>query len=580
MTARSGDIKRQPLRAIKGEATAVRNKDPSGAFAHWRLLFLDYQGGLHVAVKECEFYDTIGGPNLAEDCIATASSERAGAPPSEAFNGETVTLSDEWASDTNQTTGQWLAAQLSTDAEIIGCRIYTSSYYDYNTRPTNIAVQYSPDGGINWYTKWTFGASWTAADNVVEYRTSYYTAGETVTVTLPLLTVDAEYVAGETNNEEGLTLPFLQVEGHSTESGGKLSRLAAGGTMLNGKISVARPPVSLPALELDAQAAVGTALKAGVKLPALTAKAATPNSGHIALPALELNGSGATGWRSTANVRLPRLRVSASSEGVGGSNDRVLTGAPSLPLVEIDGEAPTGKTLSVAAKLQRLTMVAAGDSGAVTSGVINLPIVELTGAGFPEVVGTAALVVPFLQLQARASNSIDEPNIGQAGVSTTVLAMNAATKGLTEFTNYTANSFALFNGQHLLANGTGVFAMEGDTDNGAAINALVQLPTTDYRELEGGDSDVRADALKRVIEAFVGYRTDGDLVLTVIADEGVTYEYRLHATGLTGIHTARAKFRKGVTGRYWQLQLRNENGADFELESIEAIVKGLGRRLR
>ncbi|MHB0965273.1 MAG: hypothetical protein ACYC36_02355 [Bellilinea sp.] len=145
------------------------------------------------------------------------------------------------------------------------------------------------------------------------------------------------------------------------------------------------------------------------------------------------------------------------------------------------------------------------------------------------------------------------------GSTFSTFAMHTEWQGLSQYTNYPFNSFAQFNGMYLGASSGGLFVLSGATDDGVNIDAVARVGVTDF-----GTS-----RLKKVEYAYVGYRTTGDCVLRMITNDAQTRDYRMPTTGETGLHVKRVKLGKGVIARYYQFEIRNLNGADFDLNTLE-----------
>jgi hypothetical protein len=151
---------------------------------------------------------------------------------------------------------------------------------------------------------------------------------------------------------------------------------------------------------------------------------------------------------------------------------------------------------------------------------------------------------------------------------TTAFALNTINKALSRYTGVPFNSLCEFNGVYLGATDGGVFLLSGDTDDGTNIDSIATM----------GKHDFDVPNQKRIPNVYVGGSTVGELVLKIQADDGAAYEYTLTPTGQAGVHANRAKLGRGVQGRYWKPELRNRNGADFDIEDIELSVKVLGRK--
>lgn len=144
------------------------------------------------------------------------------------------------------------------------------------------------------------------------------------------------------------------------------------------------------------------------------------------------------------------------------------------------------------------------------------------------------------------------------------------TRGTTQFINYGFNSFARIGDRYLAANDDGLFDLTGDTDNGEKIQASMELPTSDFGI--GGK--------KRARFFYVGFESDGQLILRTSADQEPSRDYVVKPSkpGQQGVRVTAGRNQKG---RYWQVSVHNRDGADFSIDKLQALFvalsQGIGR---
>lgn len=137
-------------------------------------------------------------------------------------------------------------------------------------------------------------------------------------------------------------------------------------------------------------------------------------------------------------------------------------------------------------------------------------------------------------------------------------------KAATQFTNYDFDSLCNgVDGQLYGIKSDGLYLLTGSTDNGSIIEASV-----DFGSLNMGDS-----RLKRGYVAYLGGRSDTKLLMGVNG-----YEYASRSFGATET-VQRFDIGKGIRSNYFEVTLRNQNGADFEVDSLEFKPSGTGRRI-
>jgi hypothetical protein len=139
---------------------------------------------------------------------------------------------------------------------------------------------------------------------------------------------------------------------------------------------------------------------------------------------------------------------------------------------------------------------------------------------------------------------------------------------ISTYSNFPFNSLAEFNGQYYAAAEDGIYQLfSSDTDQGRPIQATIRTLLFDFIKTN----------LKAFQTAYLGWTSSGDLYL------------KLRTTDQTGALTetiykvesnaSRVKIGKGLRSRYWQFELVNIDGADFDIDVIEFHPVLLTRRV-
>lgn len=154
-------------------------------------------------------------------------------------------------------------------------------------------------------------------------------------------------------------------------------------------------------------------------------------------------------------------------------------------------------------------------------------------------------------------------------------ALNTDSSGITTYDHYPFNSFAKIGGRYYGATSTGVYLLEGDTDDGTAIAARLRL----------GMSEMGTRLKKSYSEVYVGYTGNGQMLLRVIfTDDGsgqkLAAEYRMKPRPAAGRRESRFEPGKGLQAIYFDFELENINGADFDLSSVDFQPLISNRRTR
>ncbi len=144
---------------------------------------------------------------------------------------------------------------------------------------------------------------------------------------------------------------------------------------------------------------------------------------------------------------------------------------------------------------------------------------------------------------------------------------NLATEAHSRYAQYGFNSFASYGGKRYGCKSDGVFELGGDTDGADPIPWTVTLAETDFG----------MDALKRLPYVYIGARATGDLVLKVIEGPGSIHFFSIEMSGREG-RAGRAKLAKGLSGRYWTIEIASDTER-VELDAIEFFPVKVSRRI-
>lgn len=144
---------------------------------------------------------------------------------------------------------------------------------------------------------------------------------------------------------------------------------------------------------------------------------------------------------------------------------------------------------------------------------------------------------------------------------------NIATQAHSRYAGFGFNSFCRYDGKYYGCKSDGIYELTGDTDGADPIPCTVTFAETDF-----GVSN-----LKRFESVYIGVKASGQLVLKVVQDSANVYHYNVIPSG-NDSRAARAVLGRGLTGRYWQLELASDTER-FELDSIDYSFATLSRRI-
>lgn len=151
-------------------------------------------------------------------------------------------------------------------------------------------------------------------------------------------------------------------------------------------------------------------------------------------------------------------------------------------------------------------------------------------------------------------------------------AMNADTLGVTQYTQFPFESLATHEGRAYGLTETGFYALEGDDDEGAAIDAHVRTGLQDFGTVQR----------KRVPRAYLYVHSSGALTLKTVTDvQGERTErwYSLSAREHDTLTARRVKLGRGVAARSWAFEVANVSGGTLDVRDVQVFPVVLNRRV-
>jgi hypothetical protein len=284
-------------------------------------------------------------------------------------------------------------------------------------------------------------------------------------------------------------------------------------------------------------------------------------------PELSMYATGLTGEVGTINASFLPMKMLAADHPYGEIFASFEPMEGTLMAYEGNLNASMGGVIAAAPVLRvasflAVTMTAAGavSSAMTVSALMDEKLLAAAAGG-----ATYAVNAIHQAIMLSLSHSGDVLTVPDSDSETWVVNLDEG--GSTTYTNYGFNSFATIGGRHYGAGPGGVFLLEGDTDDGAPIRASVGLGKLSF-----------GSAMKKTVsECYMGLSSEGNLFVKVIA-EGQSYLYKTTSSS-SELRQQRVKLGKGLKTNYVELEIYNEGGADFELDSVEFRVADLSRRI-
>lgn len=145
--------------------------------------------------------------------------------------------------------------------------------------------------------------------------------------------------------------------------------------------------------------------------------------------------------------------------------------------------------------------------------------------------------------------------------------MNKASGGVTRYPDYDYTFAVRWQGKEYLAAPGGLFEFDNEEDTPVPIAARFTLPPSDYGET--GE--------KRVPRVYLQGELAGQMRAGIAYDGDTERSSRVE--GSAGVDKWRAKLPRGLKGHHFAVAVENVDGADFEIEQVDALVQVTGRKI-
>jgi hypothetical protein len=177
----------------------------------------------------------------------------------------------------------------------------------------------------------------------------------------------------------------------------------------------------------------------------------------------------------------------------------------------------------------------------------------------------------LLMLDTLRTGDTYTPNVGATaapleGVCATWV-IDVETKASVQYDKFNFNSYAKRGTEYLAAAEDGIYLLEGSTDAGVDISALVDLAVSRFATPQR----------KYFPSVYLGVTSTGKLLLKAEVDGQIWLYEANNAT--TNIANQRIDLGRGLVGSHWRFMLLNQDGLDFELESVEFLPLISSRRV-
>lgn len=224
------------------------------------------------------------------------------------------------------------------------------------------------------------------------------------------------------------------------------------------------------------------------------------------------------------------------------------------PGFAISADITSGAVWRLSRSSPGFTMEASATVEDVMSGSLKAP-------GFRSVYGILEGDAPLFSILA--SLSVEAPAFSADNYA--AYAMNLKNDGMTDYSNFPFEFMARFEGEYYGFNANGAYLLEGVTDAGTNIDCRFALPPLDF-----GTSKH-----KRLNTVYVGCDSAGKVKVAATVDEDNTVSVMTKYVG----RNRRATIPKGLSGRFWSVQVENVNGNSLKVDEMELLPTVLRRKV-
>ncbi|RJP48701.1 MAG: hypothetical protein C4586_08250 [Anaerolineaceae bacterium] len=271
--------------------------------------------------------------------------------------------------------------------------------------------------------------------------------------------------------------------------------------------------------------------------------------GYGVLPAMTGDASGSSITPAVGAGVLPALILTSEATGTTGSGG---TGAGVLPALSSAGDGSAGAVGVGEGLLPALDSIGTGVSGSIGDGEADLPAITGEADGITGAVGVGNGLLAALIVNAAGSTVRATPEYFG-------IAVNMRNKAITKYTGFEFNSFSILNDRLYGATSSGVHLVEGDDDDGTAIDAHIKT----------GTMDIHSPQVQKLVDAWISGRLDGTGVLTIIENEDESDMTGYDVQGdRPNLSDERIPFAKGHKERFVAVKFENTDGADFDITTL------------
>ena len=257
--------------------------------------------------------------------------------------------------------------------------------------------------------------------------------------------------------------------------------------------------------------------------------------------------------------------------------------AATAPMVNLVGYG--GAVCSITTPMATVTV--SGTGGATVGVAVTLPMFDVVASGTAQNYGSVIVAAPMARMATGLQAYVLAPMatlvaVGTATVAATyeAYAMNmkhaprprgqedaAPVNEVTRYTNFPFTHIVRHKNSYYGVNSSGLYLLEGTTDNGTAIPYEARTHISDLDEIK----------LKTVVSAYFGGRLGAASTVTLYAGESTVEAYAFTTPRGAVAQNYRQKFGRGLKTRYFALGA--SGSAEFSIDNVAFEVATMTRRV-
>ncbi len=182
-------------------------------------------------------------------------------------------------------------------------------------------------------------------------------------------------------------------------------------------------------------------------------------------------------------------------------------------------------------------------------------------------IGTVTTMHSSLPLPNATAMSLGAPTVSVTD-NVRVIVANARTFAISEYISFSYNSMCKFNGKYLYADTDGIYEGTGDNDMSNDIHASYKT----------GAININATEVQKLRDAYLNFRSDGDIQLFSIGNEVTTRLYDVANSTTDTIHERRVKFERGIRENHFSFGISNRDGSTLEIRTAKILTEPIRKR--